>query len=173
MQRGFLEEDEGTETEETGRLSGPQRGFVQVPGKAVGLQSGGLSPRRWLVVPGGLMGARRTKFGGRELKAKSHWDTGEVSLGRRIQAGHSVPSRSGSPGLPWPVSPTHTVPGTVCDTLSRPCLRSKLLCQEGLPKGKVPGHPVSKHVWGWRAWAVTCRGALCRPQVLAPPGSLC
>lgn len=77
MQRGFLEEDEGTETEETGRLSGPQRGFVQVPGKAVGLtpEWGSLTPT--------LAGGAWWTDGGQEDEVWGEGAEGEESLGDR------------------------------------------------------------------------------------------
>lgn len=74
---------------------------------------------------------------------------GERSLSRRNHTEHPVPSRPGSPGLSWPVSPTHTFPEAVRDTLSHPCLLSSQLSEEGFSSEEMPCHLVSEHLCGW------------------------
>lgn len=109
-----------------------------------GEEVGGLSPRCWL---GGRVmreeGRRKTgEVGERALKVKSHLGTRERSLHRRTQTGHPVPGLSWVPRVVLACVTTHTLPGTVCDTLSHPCLHSKQQCQSGFCSGETPCHLV-------------------------------
>lgn len=67
----------------------------------------------------------------------------------------------GHPELSRPVSPTHILPGTVCDTLSLPGLLHQLWWREGLPKGNALSLCFRAGVW-----LGTLSGSLLFPRLL-------